>query len=147
MLKKSLIMVSLSVLIFLAACTKPNPVNTDQDIILPQEQIQNQQEQVVENSNTRNTCGEFTDQKWFWPDSYLVSQIHQWIKDYQTIWGVKIFLVQTISLHDYLSPNYWPKILIDIISFEILQSKELPMKLVFQYKWLNNETNIRLLEI
>jgi outer membrane biogenesis lipoprotein LolB len=63
MFKKSLIIVSLSALIFLAACTNKNPANTDQDIILSQEEISAQQGQVLENSNTWNTCGELTDQK------------------------------------------------------------------------------------
>jgi len=63
MLKKSLIIASLSILLFVAACTNKNPADTDQDIILSQEEISIQQDQVLENSNTWNTCGEFTDQK------------------------------------------------------------------------------------
>ncbi len=105
MLKKSLIIVSLSALIFLAACTKPNPANTDQDTILPQEQIQTIQDQVVENSNTRNTCGELTDQKWFWPDSYLV-----W--DVKKVWW---FHTGTVPLEWFMSVCNWNFVATQII--------------------------------
>jgi len=55
MLKKTLIIISLSAVIFLAACTKnlPEPQMTP-----PAQEATNN-----ESSLTRNICGEYTDQK------------------------------------------------------------------------------------
>jgi len=89
MFKKILTIVSLSAIIFLAACTTKvaQPTQTPTTSTVTNN----------ENSNTRNTCGELTEQKGFWPSAYLV-------RDVKKIWW---FHTGTVPLEWFMSVCSW----------------------------------------
>ena len=85
MLKKTLTIISLLAIIFLAACTKKvqEPVT--------------QTDTNNESSLTWNTCWEYTDQKWFWQYAYLV-------RDVKKVWW---FHTGTVPLEWFMSVCSW----------------------------------------
>lgn len=88
MFKKTLLIISSLALIFLVACSKKTQTPLKP---LVQETTNN------ESSLTRNTCGEYTDQKWFWPDAYLV-------RDVKKVWW---FHTGTTPLEWFMSVCSW----------------------------------------
>lgn len=88
MFKKTLLIISSLALIFLVACSKKTQAPLEAVV---QETANN------ESSLTRNTCGEYTDQKWFWPDAYLV-------RDVKKVWW---FHTGTTPLEWFMSVCSW----------------------------------------
>ncbi len=91
MFKKILTIISLSAIIFLAACSikdqEPTQVKpTDTTTVTNNE-----------DSTTRNTCGEYTQQKWFWPSAYLVRDVKK----------VGWFHTGTVPLEWFMSVCSW----------------------------------------
>lgn len=93
MFKKTLLALLAFSLLFLVACA-PKIQEPNQEEI---SQNQNQEITNNESSLTWNTCWELTDQKWFWPDSYL-------IRDVKKVWW---FHTGTVPLEWFMSVCNW----------------------------------------